>query len=233
MRSILGIDTASADGSGALWIDGQVAGSFPLRPGEHSSGLSTAVASLLEARSLSLRGLAAVAVARGPGSFTGLRIGLAWAKGVALAAETPLALISSHEATARAQRARGGLVATLLPGERGEVEVALWECGAAVMLRFGPEPVPESDWLERLEAAAGGAPFALRASLPSGAAGHTLAESIREEAEDAGIALLPAVPLAPSVAELGALALESGALADPIGASPDYGRAPNARKPVR
>ena len=233
MRSILGIDTSSADGSGALWIDGRVAGSFPLRPGEHSSGLSTSVASLLKTRSLTLRDLSAVAVARGPGSFTGLRIGLAWAKGVALAARTPLALISSHEATAHAHRARGGLVATLLPGERGRVEVALWECGTAATIRFGPEPVPDTEWLERLEAAAGGRPFALRASLPLGAGGLTLAESIREEAEEAGVALLPAVPLAASVAELGAIALEAGALEDPVGASPDYGRAPNARKPVR
>jgi len=233
MRSILGIDTASADGSGALWIDGSVAGIFPLRPGEHSSGLSTSVQALLAAHALPICALSAVAVARGPGSFTGLRIGLAWAKGLAIAAGTPLALISSHEAAAHAHRARGELVATLLPGERGRVEVALWDGGAAAVLRFGPEAVPDSEWLERLAAAAGGAKFALHASVPSGASGRALADAIREEAEDAGIDRLPVVALAPSVAELGARALESGALADPVGSTPDYGRAPNARKPAR
>ena len=233
MRSILGIDTASADGSGALWIDGRVAGEFPLRPGEHSSGLSTAVLRLLEIHSLSIGALSAVAVARGPGSFTGLRIGLAWAKGLAIAAGMPLALISSHEAAAHAHRARGGLVATLLPGERGRVEVALWEGGEKVSIRFGPEPVPDSDWLDRLRGASGGAPFALHASVPSGASGRALADAIREEAEDAGVDWLPAVALAPAVAELGARTLESGTVVDPVGASPDYGRAPNARKPAR
>ena len=235
MRSILGIDTASAQGSGALRIDGRLAGGFPLRPGEHSSGLSDAVQKLLSAHALSLEAgsLSAIAVARGPGSFTGLRIGLAWAKGVSIAAGTPLALVSSHEAAAHAHRSRGGLIATLLPGERGRVEIALWAAGEAATLRFGPESVPEYEWLEALEVAAGGARFALVAAPASGASGRAYAESIREEADEAGVELPAAMPLAAAVAELGDRALERGETADPVAASPDYGRAPNARKPAR
>jgi len=77
MRYILGIDTAGVDGSVALAGDGESLSSEPLPPGGHSGILSEAVERLTKRRGISLGDLAAVGVSQGPGSFTGLRIGLA------------------------------------------------------------------------------------------------------------------------------------------------------------
>jgi tRNA threonylcarbamoyladenosine biosynthesis protein TsaB len=73
------------------------------------------------------RELDAVAVGAGPGSFTGLRIGLATAKGIAFAAGVPLWMASSLAALGRAAVRRGvtGLVVPVLDARRGEVYVGL------------------------------------------------------------------------------------------------------------
>lgn len=105
MRYTLGIDTAAPDGSVALAQDGRAVAAEPLLPREHSSGLSLAVERLLASRGLTIGDLTGVAVSEGPGSFTGLRIGLAWAKGLALGRGLPIALVSSHAVAADAGRA--------------------------------------------------------------------------------------------------------------------------------
>jgi tRNA threonylcarbamoyladenosine biosynthesis protein TsaB len=226
MRSILGIDTASPNGSVALAVGGVPAAHEPLGPGGHSSGLSLAAERLLEARGLRFADLGGLAVSEGPGSFTGLRIGLAWAKGIAMGRGLPLVLVSAHEAAAHAHRAPGARVATVTQGERGRVLAALWtavaESGRSQPL-WGPEMVAEDDVMERLEAAARGEPF--RVAAPT--------EALAGLIEALGGTLLPAFPLAPAVAELGDRALREGRTADLAAAAPAYGRAANARKPVR
>src|SRR5207249_3043108 len=81
---------------------------------------------ILSGRGLELQDLAGIAVSGGPGSFTGLRIGLAWAKGVCLGLSLELTLVSEHEVNAYRHRQSPGLIATVLPGERGEAQAALW-----------------------------------------------------------------------------------------------------------
>ncbi len=90
-RYVLGIDTAARLGSIALAANGTTLDSEPLAPGGHSNGLSSAAESL------------------------------AWAKGLCLGSGIKLVLVSGHEAAAHAHRGEGGLVATVLQGERGEV----------------------------------------------------------------------------------------------------------------
>src|SRR5206468_6954320 len=148
MRYILGIDTANRFGSVALALDGSASSWGTLDPGEHSSGLSRASEDLLRERNLTLRDLTGIAVSQGPGSFTGLRIGLAWAKGVCFGLPAKLTLVSSHEANAYRHRRAQGLIATVLPGERGQVQASLWSAGAACL--WGPERVSEEDLAEVL-----------------------------------------------------------------------------------
>jgi tRNA threonylcarbamoyladenosine biosynthesis protein TsaB len=233
MRYILGIDTAGADGSVALAGDGASLASEPLPPGGHSGILSDAVGRLLKARGISLGDLEAVGVSQGPGSFTGLRIGLAWAKGLALGRSLPLVLVSAHEAMAHAHPAGSGPIATLIPGERGRVEAALWERGPSVKLAWGPEPVDEEDAVDRvLEKARGmGKPASapIVALVPATA---RLAATIEEQIDGKGISMAGRTPLGPAVAEIADRLFLSGKVADWAAASPAYGRAPNARKPA-
>lgn len=238
MPSILGIDTASPMGSVALVIDGVVRGVTALPPGGHSSGLALAAERLCDEAGMKLAALGGIAVAQGPGSFTGLRIGLAWAKGVAMGASIPLAVVSSHEAAAYAESADGvgadgaapspgPLLLSVTPGERKQVELALWEPRAAdgpdarPRAIHAPRSVPEEDMGDHIETLAAGRSFV---ALPANEAIAALLD------EDEIPRRAPAL-LAPAVAVLGGLLIGAGEAADLVLAAPAYGRAPNARKP--
>ena len=231
MRYILGIDTAGADGSVALAGDGETLSSELLPPGGHSGVLSSAVERLLSARGISSENLDAVGVSQGPGSFTGLRIGLAWAKGLALGRSLPLVLVSAHEAAAHAHRSDGGRIVTLIPGERGRVEAALWEQGPMARLLWGPEPFDQDDAIEQVLARVprDGAAASVLTVAPSTA---QLLTAIEVQIDRNGVRLVPPAPLAPAVAEIAGRDFAAGRVADWAGASPAYGRAPNARKPA-
>jgi len=238
MRSILGIDTASPRGSIALLIDGVSRGVAVLSPGGHSSGLATLAARLTADAGIPLASLAGIGVSEGPGSFTGLRIGLAWAKGIAVGAGTPLALVSAHEGAAHAALSGAAhegatLFVTATPGERKEVEVALWAAAGAphgtvagLPVRphrlHGPESVPEDELTARIESLTTGRAYV---ALPAN-------DAIAALLEDDTIPYRDVTPLALSVAIIGDLILLNGGARDVALAAPAYGRAPNARKPT-
>lgn len=97
---ILAIDTASAEIALALAVDGQIIASSVISGGhEHSSLLLPAIEALLGARRGSLSG---IVVVRGPGNYAGLRVGIATAKGLAIACAVSIRGISTMEAVARA-----------------------------------------------------------------------------------------------------------------------------------
>jgi tRNA threonylcarbamoyladenosine biosynthesis protein TsaB len=229
MRHVFGIDTAGRLGSIALAVDGAVSARETLAPGEHSSGITRAAERILGERGLVWRDLDGVAVSSGPGSFTGLRIGLAWAKGVCFGLGAKLTLVSAHEANAYRHRGGARLIAPVLQGERGEVQASLWSGGAEVTRLWGPERVAEGDLAAVLSAAAGAA-----APATIAIAGPDLGLDLRRFLDDAGFMLAPPEPtLGSAVAELGYRALLAGGALDLALAAPSYGRAPNARKPVR
>jgi tRNA threonylcarbamoyladenosine biosynthesis protein TsaB len=222
MRYILGIDTAGPEGSIAVVGDRQPHGIAQLPPGGHSSGLSAMVAGLLRALGIDLGDVSAFAVNEGPGSFTGLRIGLAWAKGAAFGTKRPLVLVRAHDAMAFKYGGAAEHLVTAIPGARGLVEAALWKRGVAL---WGPETFEEGDLIPRLLE---------RGPLPGlGIVPATpkLAGSLAEEAMEEGIAILRLGKLAPAVAMIGVRLLDQGLAADLALASPAYGREPNARKP--
>src|SRR6185503_1874529 len=187
-RYILGIDTAARHGSIALAVDGAASRWEPLPPGGHSSGLSQSAERLLAARGIGWKDLAGVAVSEGPGSFTGLRIGLSWAKGICLGSGVRLVLVSAHEAAAAMHRREGELVATVLQGERGEAHAALWSGGAAPTRIWGPRAVPEGDLVASLRAAKP----APAPDTPIGIAPPDLRPELREVLRPAGFPLLDA-----------------------------------------
>ncbi|HXF59637.1 MAG TPA: tRNA (adenosine(37)-N6)-threonylcarbamoyltransferase complex dimerization subunit type 1 TsaB [Candidatus Saccharimonadales bacterium] len=230
-RYVLGLDTSSRHGSIALAGDGAALQWEPLPPGGHSSGLSQSAERLLAARGIGWKDLAGVAVSEGPGSFTGLRIGLSWAKGICLGSGLRLVLVSAHEAAAAMHRREGELIATVLQGERGEAHAALWSGGAVPTRIWGPEAVPEEDLVAALRAAKP----ARAGDVAIGITAPDLRPPLREALRRAGFPLLDAdggSPVAIAVAERGDARLLAGESADLASSAPAYGRSPNARKPA-
>ena len=89
----------------------------------HTEALTGGIAELLDARSLSARDLELVVVDRGPGLFTGLRVGLAAAQALARGLGVALVEVTSLELLAASARRRGqrGVVTALVDARRGEV----------------------------------------------------------------------------------------------------------------
>jgi len=104
---------ARAENSGLEIID-----VVSLDGGNFSAQLVPQIAALLSKHSLARRDIGGFAVTVGPGSFTGLRVGLAAVKGLAEALEKPIAAVSRLEAVARSSGKQGNVIAALDAGRR-------------------------------------------------------------------------------------------------------------------
>ena len=96
---ILGIDTSSKNCSLALWHGAQLLGSFDQVSEDflHAEILHQEIEKLLKSSGLQFSDLRSVVVGSGPGSYTGLRIGVAAAKGLAMALNIPLFAVSGMQ----------------------------------------------------------------------------------------------------------------------------------------
>jgi tRNA threonylcarbamoyladenosine biosynthesis protein TsaB len=129
--ALLAVDTSGKHGSIALARerDGslEMLEVIPLEGGTFSAQLVPQIAALLTKHALTKRDLDAFAVASGPGSFTGLRVGLAAIKGLAEILQKPIAAVSLLEVLARSVRSPGRVRAALDAGHNevyvGEYEV--------------------------------------------------------------------------------------------------------------
>lgn len=134
---ILSLDTTTRAGSCALMRDERVLreqASDTSR--EQAERLPGELAALLEHESVALQDIDAFAVATGPGSFTGLRVGIATMQGLAMAMGKPLIGVSAFDALAMhaARTDSGGprRTATWIDAWRGEVFAAVYEDGREV-----------------------------------------------------------------------------------------------------
>lgn len=105
------------------------------------SRLLPMVESLLAANTLTIGEVDGVIVGRGPGSFTGVRIGVATAKGLAHGLSCPLWGVSTLDAVAWAFAREDATVAVVGDAMRGEVYPALFECGGGEARRLTPDRV--------------------------------------------------------------------------------------------
>jgi tRNA threonylcarbamoyladenosine biosynthesis protein TsaB len=139
---LLAIDTSGKNGSIALAraasesaTDLEVLEVIPLEGGTFSAQLVPQIFDLLKKQRLTKDDISAFAVVSGPGSFTGLRVGLAAIKALAEILQKPIAAVSRLEAVARGSSSRTEVVAAIDAG-RGELYVGEYELGAhAQMLR--------------------------------------------------------------------------------------------------
>lgn len=156
---VLAIDTTEEGCSAALYLDGEISARFEHVPRRHSELIMPMMDHLLAEAGLRPGQLDGLAFARGPGSFTGIRIASAVIQGIALATDLPVTPISSLLALAeRARRELGGKrVLAAFDARMSELYWAACElgddglmqpCGQEHVLPAGEVPVPEGeDWL--------------------------------------------------------------------------------------
>lgn len=126
---ILAINTSTTQFSLALLnIAGDVTAEYLIATGQKNfRSFMPAVYSILDSCGRDIGDLKAVAVARGPGSFTGLRVGLSMAKGIAQGLDIPVIGVSSLEAMANQTPYIKHPLCTLMSSRRGEVIFAIFK----------------------------------------------------------------------------------------------------------
>ena len=126
------LDTSSKAASAAVWEDGHLLADCWQNTGRTHSVTSLPMAeSLLAGCSRTLEEMDALAVTAGPGSFTGLRIGMAMVKGMGFALDKPCIPLSTLEGLAWNLQGWPGLICPVMDARVGQVYTALfrWENG--------------------------------------------------------------------------------------------------------
>jgi tRNA threonylcarbamoyladenosine biosynthesis protein TsaB len=116
----LGIDTSSAVGSVAISRDGvSVCRRTISVEMKHSENILPAMKNTIADAGISMKELGAVAVGVGPGSYTGVRVGIAFAKGIAFGLKIPVVGVCSFESMLFAHKGFGGIICTLVDAKMG------------------------------------------------------------------------------------------------------------------
>ena len=137
---ILALETAAKAVSAAITEDGKVLASAYQDTGlTHSRTLMPLVECLLKNTDNTAADMDVIAVSAGPGSFTGVRIGVSAAKGLAWAAEKPCAAVSTLAALARNAAVWDGLVVCAMDARRQQVYNALFAAREGVLTRLTPD----------------------------------------------------------------------------------------------
>ena len=137
---ILAFETTAKAGSVSLTENGKLLGEFYQNTGlTHSQTLLTMAEDLLKSCGKTVTDVTAVAVAEGPGSFTGVRIGVAAAKGFAWGAEIPCYGISTLEAMAKTLGIYQGYVCPCMDARRSQVYNALFYVNRGEIQRLQPD----------------------------------------------------------------------------------------------
>jgi len=217
---ILGLDTATRRTSIGLLIDGEVVAEQAQDDGRHAIFLLPLIEQVLGDGNCTVQMLDAIAVSAGPGSFTGLRIGLSVSKGLACATGLPLVAVPTLEALARTVEGHG-IICAVLDARKGEVYTACFEHTARGCRRLTDDQVTT--------------PEVLVASLPTPCTvvgdavpryGELLQARLGRRAT-----ILPwetCGPRGATVAALGAERLRDGLVADLANLEPFYIRPPEA-----
>jgi len=227
MATLLVIDTATLTASVAV-VAGEPRGAAPparvlghaaAAVTTHSETLLGLVAEALKQAGLAAGAVDAVGCGAGPGSFTGLRIGLCTAKGLCAATGRPLVMASSLRALAlgAAPAAAGALVGAVLDAKKGEVYCGFYR-GATAEPAVAEAAIPPAAFAAHAAAVAAGEPLVL--------CGSGVRAYAAEVAATPGARLLDA-PLGPDAVEVGRLCLGRLGAAGPVDlatAAPTYVR---------
>jgi tRNA threonylcarbamoyladenosine biosynthesis protein TsaB len=123
----IAIDTSTGTASLALVRDGEILAELTWQCGQnHAAQLLPRLSHLLEGAGLGMGAATAIIVARGPGSYNGLRVGVATAKSLAFSLDIPLVGISTLEAEAYQHAGTGLPICPIYDARRGEIAVAIY-----------------------------------------------------------------------------------------------------------
>ncbi len=137
---ILAIDTATRLASIALYDEQGVHAEQTWRSRDHHTvELAPNIALLLRGQQVQPRDLAGLAVALGPGSFNGLRVGLSMAKGLALAADLPLVGVPTLDIIAHAHARQSLPVCAIIQAGRARIGTATYQPAAGAWSRLAPD----------------------------------------------------------------------------------------------
>lgn len=154
MNLILSIDTAVSVCSVALHAEGVMIGLLEIhQENVHAQRLMPAIDALLSQCGVQARSLSAIAVSEGPGSYTGLRIGVSTAKGIAFANSIPLIGVSTLKALAKQVQpymATGDLVVPMIDARRMEVYREVFNKELASLYSLEPEIIDENSFADIL-----------------------------------------------------------------------------------
>jgi tRNA threonylcarbamoyladenosine biosynthesis protein TsaB len=224
---ILALDTGTQAGSLAVLRDDRVLGVVSTWVEEtYSSRLFRHLEFLLGELSLEMALFDAFAVAAGPGSFTGLRVGLAAVKGWAEVFQKPIAAVSGLGAVAAqaSTQVEGSLLVPMMDARRGQVYAGIYRKSAQGLERQGEETVSlASEFLILLEAEAQGAPVTFVTPTPEVLADSLAASRFRgREIETVSAVLAPAIGM------LGLARARRGELVDALHLEANYIRSTDA-----
>jgi tRNA threonylcarbamoyladenosine biosynthesis protein TsaB len=225
---VLALDTTTLAGSVAIVDDDHVMADTvgdPTRP--HAERLPGDLLDALAAAHLSSADIDIFAIVAGPGSFTGLRIGIATMQGLAMVHGRRIVAVSALEALAEAAaqgEPAGTLVGTWMDAHRHDVFSALWRVTAS--------PVFSVTHLEALEPATVEPPLASferwqrDGQVPAVVIGDGAV--LYQTTLGEGIRVMPAPALAPIVGRMAVARALAGQTVDPAGVQPVYVRRPDA-----
>jgi len=230
---VLALDTSSPSGSLGVLRDEKVIGVVSTSTSEvYSSRMFRELEFLLAELSLRMEEFELFAVAAGPGSFTGLRVGLAAVKGWAEVYRKPIAAVSALEAVAVQARSNAALIAPVLDARRGQLYFGLYRraeggksSGGRLALDGEEYVMTPAEFFEALRKQGTGAEFAIVTPEPE----LFSSAASRRETADLHVRIDPASSvLAPFIGQLGFRRAQRGELADPLTLDANYVRRTDA-----
>ncbi|MDN5332446.1 MAG: tRNA threonylcarbamoyladenosine biosynthesis protein TsaB [Tepidanaerobacteraceae bacterium] len=226
---VLGIDTSSEVATAALLTEEKLVAEYILNHRHtHLEKLISIIDQLLSDSDTELEELDAIAVAIGPGSFTGIRIGMACAQGLSHVHGIPLIGVNTLDALAHNLMHCGDFLCAAVDAQRGEVYSCLYRWEGADLKRFGDYEVVKAEKLARRLA-----DLNERAVL-LGDGAAVVESALPEEAKSSGkivVAKRPFVmPRASSVAEAGLKELKRGKTFNCFNIRPFYMRKSHAEE---
>lgn len=221
----LAIDTSTDTASLAVVQDGEILAELTWRCGQnHSTQLLPHLSHLLNQTGLSLQSAGCIIVARGPGSYNGLRVGISTAKGLAFSLGIPIVGVGTLEVEAYQHAERGLPICPIFNAGRGEIATATYQKKGSKWCQLAAEHLTTVD--------------ALCSQITSktifcGEFVLSITTQLKKQLKQKAIILSPAAGLrrASFLAELGLKRFKAGDYDDPVTLQPLYLRGPAITQP--